>query len=186
MNPIRLVVGMVLAAFAWAGLAQPATPEQRAGVESKREYATLHLETKLGSCKYLDGVGRLEMTFTGTLLLHRAKGNVQVTGNVRKEYEGKDRVVYFGTGKLVIVGSWRGIQWFGKNMRAVWYGAGQVRISGEFDRDLNTGKYWYDDPNDKQDWPATGVTTLPLPNIYIQPNVKPIERGKQPPTKSGG
>lgn len=185
MNLRFLWIGAGLAASV-AAFAQPATPEQRGTVTLSPDYGTLHLETKLGSFKLLDGVGRAEISFTGTMLLNQADGKVEISGKLRKEYEGHNRVVYFGTGKVIVTGKWRGIQWFGRDMKAVWYGAGAARLAGEFDRDLNTGKFWYDDPKKKQDWSATGTFTITLPNRYEQPAVTPIERGKQPPPKKGG
>jgi hypothetical protein len=186
MNTARFAIiglGTVLASVA---LCQPATPEQRTGVPTKDGYGTLHLETKLGSFKLLDGTGRVEISFTGSILLHKVDGQVEVSGKLRKEYEGHDRKVYFGTGKIIVVGKWRGIQWFGKDMNAVWYGAGAARLAGEFDKDLNTGKYWYDDPKKANDWLAAGTFTVPLPNTFEQPTVKPVERGKEPPPKKSG
>lgn len=174
------VLGFASAALASA---QPATPEQRAGVQPDPNFATLHLTTKLGSFKLLDGVGRVEISFTGSLLLSKIDGRVLTSGKLRKEFESKDRVVYSGTGKVVVTGRWRGIQWFGRDMNAVWFGAGQARLAGEFDKNLETGKYWYDDPEQKFDWMASGTTTIGLPNRYLQPAVKPIERGQLPKKK---
>jgi len=183
MRSLRAFIAMLAASVAVLGSAQPATPEQRAGVEPDPNFATLHLATKLGSFKLLDGVGRVEISFTGSILLSKITGKVQTSGKLRKEFEGNDRVVYSGTGKVVVTGRWRGIQWFGRDMRAVWYGAGQARLAGEFDRNLETGKYWYDDPSQKADWMASGTTTVTLPNRYAQPDVKPIERGQLPKKK---
>lgn len=180
-----LWIGAALAASALA-MGQPATPAQRGTVQPSADYGTLHLQTKLGSFKLLDGQGRVEISFTGTMLLNKADGKVEISGKLRKEFEGNGRVVYSGTGKVVVTGKWRGIQWFGRDMTAVWYGAGAARLAGEFDKDLNTGKFWYDDPTKKEDWSATGTFTITLPNRYAQPDVKPIERGKQPPPKKGG
>ncbi|MER3462567.1 MAG: hypothetical protein C4342_06180, partial [Armatimonadota bacterium] len=70
------------------------------------------------------GSGKITINFRGTLLVYRLKGTVNISGNVRKEFEGFDRVSYFGTGTAVIQGEWRHIQWFGGDMTAVWNGQG--------------------------------------------------------------
>lgn len=164
---------MLAAALA---LAQPATPEQRAGVTPKSEYGTMHLQTQLGSFKLIDGEGRVEFTFSGTVLISQLKGNLQVTGDVVKQYQDKERQVYFGTGKVVVTGSFRAIQWFGKDMKLVWYGRGVARLTGQFSRDrvtneLKTGDLWYDNPNDKIAWPGQGSLdrSLPPPQAPVTP-----------------
>lgn len=180
-----LFAACCLVVMAGPALTQPATPEQRMGVPSDPNFATLHLSTKLGSFKLLDGVGRVEISFSGSILLSRIDGKVETSGRLRKEYESKDRVVYSGSGKVVVTGRWRGIQWFGRDMNAVWYGAGQARLAGEFDKNLETGKYWYDDPTRKFDWAASGTSTVPLPNQFLPKDIKPIERGQLPKKKQG-
>ncbi len=165
MTKFRHVVSSLLIATAFASIAfaQPATPEQRAGVEPNPGFGTMHLQTNLGSFKLVDGKGRAEFTFTGTVLLSQVKGQASVTGDVRKEYDARGRQVYSGTGKVVVVGSWRGIQWFGRNMKGFWYGAGVARVGGEFDRNLKTGELWYDDPKTVMAWPAQGTGDFILP-----------------------
>ncbi|HRK22271.1 MAG TPA: hypothetical protein PLX06_10695 [Fimbriimonadaceae bacterium] len=122
---------------------------------------TMHLTTKIGSFKLLDGTGRVEVSFTGTMLISQLKGTIVPTGNLKKEYEARDRVVYHGTGKVVIEGDFRGIQWFGTNMTGVWTGRGVARITGEFDQNLETGYYWYGkDPNRKIPWSMYSLTIM--------------------------
>jgi hypothetical protein len=127
----------------------------------KERYGTMYLTTKVGSFKIL-GVaqkpaeGHLEISFTGTLLVN---GTPKITpsGNLRVEFNKPERkqIAYHGTGKLVIDGKYDAIQWFGRDMNATWTGFGIVRLVGEFDKDLNTGQYWYsDNPNDKRSWTA--------------------------------
>jgi hypothetical protein len=55
------------------------------------------------------------------------------------------------------------VQWFGRDLDAVWYGEGMARLVGEFDEDLKTGFYWYDDPKIKFPWFPTAVTEIYLP-----------------------
>jgi hypothetical protein len=182
-----------LALFALGGiasfaLAQPATLAQRAGVPSEPGLATLHLRTNIGSFRLIDGFGRVEISFAGTMLINQLRGfgqgpgQLQVLGNLRREYEANDRVVLFGRGRVVIVGRWRGIQWFGTDMRATWFGRGLARIAGEFDQNLDTGEFWYDDPTKKFPWGATGTLTILLPDTYA-PQVTPRER-RQPAPRS--
>jgi hypothetical protein len=149
------------------------------------EDATLHFETNLGSFRVANGFGRIEFTFTGTVLIHgwdydkklfpNKTYTCTVTGNVRKEYDEHGREVYFGTGKAVIEGSWRVLQWFGRDMKAVWVGHGQASLIGEFDRNLDTGVYWYSDPTKKQYWP-TSLIEVPLPERKMPVSIEPQER----------
>lgn len=180
---IPIVILLFLASI--VAYAQPATPAQRAGVESKKDYATLHLRTKLGSFRMIDGEGRVEVQFTGTLLVSNLKGKIDISGKVRKEYDAKGRQAWFGTGKAIVTGSFRAIQWFGRDMQAVWYGKGICRLVGEFDKDLNTGELWFDDPNDRMAWSASTTMTIVVPRPNAMPNVQPRERGTPPPTSKG-
>ena len=139
------------------------------GKAGKRtNYGTLHMQTRLGTIRSIDGEGRFEMTFTGSLLVSKLDGDLKVTGNVRKEFDRKGRVCYTGTGKMVAEGKWRTIHWFGRDMKAVWYGKGMANISGEFSRDPKTGKlvtgdYWYNDPTQKQAFPNAALQPVVLP-----------------------
>lgn len=182
----------ILAVFLLAlmSYAQPATAAQKGRFDDKT-YSTMHLHTKIGSARFIDGVGRLELSFTGTLLISGYKGDAAaVSGNVRKEYDEKGRTVYFGTGKVVFSGNWRGIQWFGRDFKAVWYGTGIVRIRGEFDKDLNTGEYWFNDPNDKQYWATQGTQDVRNPAWQgagqVAPPVRRDQTKKPEPAKKQG
>lgn len=187
---VLLTLGIAASLAVVPGHSQVATPEQMAGVPPNPGYGTLHLSARLGSFRLLDGVGRVEVTFTGTLLLTKLKGieggpgSVTITGDVRKEFEDHERTAYFGTGKAVVVGRFRGIQWFGRNMRAVWYGAGVARLAGEFDQNLETGWYWYRDPSRRQAWLATGVFEVRLPDPFDLGDVTPRPVPMQP--RNGG
>jgi len=126
------------------------------------------MHTNVGSFKIIDAVGRVEFTFTGTVLISGYEGAPPIiTGKVRKEHEVGGRAVYNGTGKVVLVGKWRGVQWFGKKMEGVWFGTGVIRVQGEYDKDLKTGELWYDDPKTLIYWPAQGTMDHQLPPRQI-------------------
>lgn len=182
----RVLPSLALAFGAAFASAQPATPEQRAGVPGGLgALATLHLQTNVGSFRLIDGLGRVEISFSGSILFNQVKGfdggkGLKMEGNLRKEYEGNDRLLLSGTGRVVVTGRWRGIQWFGTNMRAVWYGRGMARISGEFDRNLETGWYWYDNPKVRNQWMAGGSFTVLLPEWNAAPTPVPRARPAPP------
>ncbi len=166
-----------LVALAASSFAQPAPPEFRSGIQNTTGYSTLNMTTKLGSFKLINGEGRVSFSFTGTVMVNVSAGSsVAVAGNLRKELERKDRVVYHGVGTITISGKWRAVQWFGRDLtKFMWFGKGVARVSGEFDKDLNTGFYWFDDPNDKNYWFAGSATNIALPRITdLAP--KPKER----------
>lgn len=150
------------------------------------EYGTMHFQTNLGSFKSLDGEGKLDMDFKGTVLISGFKGSGEpkFTGNVSLQFPtngapGHNRLVYFGSGHMTIEGSWKGIQWFGTNLKGVWHGHGIIRLVGEFDKDLNTGSYYYeDDPKSIRYW-QTSVIPIWLPEPKTQ-TVEPRERKVDP------
>lgn len=166
-----LIGGLSLICLAVWIVAQPATPEQRGNVQPPAgvDYATLHFRTNLGSFRLIDGEGRVTFRFRGTVLLNQLDGTYQVTGNVQEQYRANDRVVLFGNGEIVVQGNWRAIHWFGSDLQAVWFGRGIARLSGEFDRNQETGEYWFNDPNDVSFWPGEGVIEVPLPPIQFRP-----------------
>lgn len=143
----------------------------------------MHLVSQLGSFRLIDGQGRVEFTFTGTVLLSQVKGKAVVTGDVVKQYEERGKTVYFGTGRVVVTGSWRAIQWFGKNMNLVWYGTGVARLAGEYYRDkatgeLMTGWLWYDNPKERIAWPAQNTIDHRLPKWDAPAQPQPRRRPK--------
>ncbi|MBL8086532.1 MAG: hypothetical protein JNM85_00505 [Chthonomonas sp.] len=166
----RIFAVLLGAALVALAATQPAPEAFRSGVPGTTDpQGTLHFETQVGSFKLLDGQGRVDMTFRGTVMLNLKPGaNVQTFGKIRKQYEGRGRVVYFGEGRMVFVGKWRSAQFFGKNLKATWFGHGRVRIISEFFKDpktgeLVTGQFWYDDPSDKEYWFTGGTQEIPLP-----------------------
>jgi len=155
---LALLAGAIgISGLVWAQGGTPAT----ASKALDPSMGELNLTTKIGSFKLLDGIGRVEISFTGTMLIHRLKGTAVPAGNLKREYADRDREVYHGTGSIVIDGEFRGIQWFGTNMKGVWRGRGVARIAGEFDQNLETGYYWYGkDPNRKIPWSMYGLTIM--------------------------
>jgi hypothetical protein len=139
----------------------------------------------------LEGEGRVEITFTGTLLVSQHDGPpVQVSGRVRKEYEGMGREAWFGTGKAVVQGKWRKVQWFGKNMNAKWVGRGLAMVFGEYDAKEQTGFTKVDDLP-AYPWLTTGrpfyVPKEMAPGY--DPNAKPAKGDtllKPPKARQGG
>ncbi len=123
-----LFIGFV--ALAQKPAAAPSKPAASSG--------RMHLWSKVGSFT-LEGQGHVEMTFTGTLLLNNFKGQANVTGAVRKEFEGMGRRAWFGTGKAVLDGNFRRVLWFGKNVDCVWTGKGNAMVYGEYDQKQETG-----------------------------------------------
>jgi len=158
---VTIALTGALAAAPWA---QNATPAQMAGVKPDSANGTIHFQTKLGSFRVIDGMGRLEFDFTGSVLVSKLKGTATFTGAVKKEYDKNQKQVWHGRGKAVITGDWRAVQWFGRDMSGVWYGRGIIRLAGEFDRDQNTGTYWFEDPKYKENWPAGATMDVSNPN----------------------
>lgn len=149
-------------------------------------------QTNVGSFKILPRgdvlpSGDLTMTFTGSVLVSEMNGSVVPEGNVRREYVNKEKgkEVWFGTGKLTVKGSFRAIQWFGRNLNAKFNGNGFIRLYGEFDKNLDTGLYWFD-PAKKKYWGNYGVSVgIPEQQFGVDPNsVKTREEINK--AKSGG
>lgn len=139
---------------------------------------TINLQCNIGSCRLIDGKGQVAISWSGTLLLNKYEGAAPiVTGNVRVEFDEHKRKAYFGTGKIILDGKFRGIQWFGKSFSAKWFGSGMMRLYGEFDRNGNTGTYWYGGAEaEKKPWGQFGLTVL-LPNPNQSEAVVPKRRG---------
>ncbi|MEQ1821556.1 MAG: hypothetical protein ABL949_03515 [Fimbriimonadaceae bacterium] len=170
-------ISAIVFAIAQAGGKPQATPAATPKADVLRPTDdTMYLETTLGSFKVLNGRGKFSFTFKGTVLVSGLDGNVTVTGNVKKEYDREGRVAYFGAGGMELVGTWRGLQWFGENMKATFTGEGAVRLFGEFDKDLNTGFYWYKSLPAKNIWYTSGIET----------KLPPADFMKTKPTRGGG
>jgi hypothetical protein len=134
---------------------QPAIPASaKAMMPPPMPGDTFHIHTKVGTFKMLrkspesPPAGRLEISFAGTVLVYGLEPGsfIQVTGNVRKEYDRPEhqRQVYFGRGKILLVGKFQTCQWFGQDLDFTFTGSAVVRMVGEFDKNLETGYFWYD------------------------------------------
>jgi len=175
------VISLALAFSAASSMAQPATPAQRAGVKTTKPAGTLHLEAPLGSFRFIDCEGRLEVTFRGSLLISQLEGTVTHTPGIKKEVTRDKRQVFFGQGTMVVTGKSRAIQWFGTGMKAVFFGHGLVRVTGEFDRSLNPGRYWFEDPSEakKRYWFPNSAMTITVPEqIFGKSQSAPRRRSR--------
>lgn len=157
-----------------------AVPEPAQAELTSKGWGVIHFVSNLGSFKCIDGSGRLEFEFKGTVLIAGLEGTATPTGTIKVEYDANKRKVMTGAGRLIIEGKWRGVQWFGANMRGVWWGKGAIRFVGEFDKNLQTGDYWFNKIEEKQSWPAVGTITMFLPrvNYASDENIVPKERKK--------
>lgn len=167
--------------------AQKASVEQMGAFAGKDGMATIHMQCKLGSIKSIDGQGRMEISFKGTFLITDYKGEAPIfKGNIKKEYEQGGRVCYTGQGTCILNGSWRGVQWLGSDMSAVWYGKGVCRVSGEFWKnpvtgELESGRYWYEKPEGWQPFTTQGVM-----NIFVPEPVYGADKEAKPKVRGGG
>jgi hypothetical protein len=146
---------------------------------------TIYFETQIGSFKLLNCKGELNFKFQGTVLISGMDGTITPTGSLKREYtnEGQkgitkatQRIAYFGTGALVLKGKWRGVQWFGTGMSGSFAGNGIMRMSGEFDKNMNTGHYWYKSDPTKQIWYNSGIERTIPPNAGRNVG-KPVRKG---------
>lgn len=142
-RPYLLLTG-ILAASAFAQIPQGADE--------------LIFETHVGSFKILGGAdparGKITLSFTGTVLVNDLDGSIVIAGNVKKEFENKQRKeqCYFGTGTITVEGKFRSLQWFGRDMKANFKGVGIVRLNGEYDKNLDTGWVRYGNETKNQPW----------------------------------
>jgi hypothetical protein len=172
--------------FALSAVALAALP---AFAQEKVPTGTVLFQTNVGSFKILPrgktpAQGTLNISFTGTLLISgmRAGGTVTPTGNLRREYNNTSKLkqVWFGTGNLVIRGTFAAIQWFGRDMKAQFDGFATMRLFGEFDKNLNTGFWWYPGDKTKNYWFANGATPVDVPKsqrILMDAPPKPRSKG---------
>lgn len=146
----------------------------RANAQSEMSRPTgqgeIHFQTKLGSFKIIavdkePVTGTLTMNFSGSLLISGATTPPVIKGNVIQEYNNKEfnKVGYHGTGSVSVTGPLRSIEWFGSDMDGVFKGRAQVRLYGDFDKNLQTGTYWLTDPKQIINWSANAVLTIYIP-----------------------
>lgn len=162
----------LLPAVLWAQLPSQGKPDPVVSPTGK-QFDTLFFKTNIGSFRFVGtqemetnkrvpAEGRLEVVFTGTLLINNLEGRVTTSGKLRKEYDGRGRVGYFGSGKVIVEGRFWAVQAFGQEIDGRWTGWGMGRLYGEFDRNLYTGEYWFARDPKKQFWSSYGSTiTLP-------------------------
>ncbi len=177
-KPALASAAALVAGVAFVLAQNPAPPSPTAMPPLKSNWGDLYLTTNIGSFKLVDGEGRVEINFTGTAMISQLKGTATPSAGLRKEYDDRGRQVWHGTGRLVVDGSFRGIQWFGTKMSARWVGAGLARISGEFDKNLETGYYWYGGRvGEKRPWNSSGMTIV-NPEARAGGQGTPTERPK--------
>jgi hypothetical protein len=197
---LRKVLGAALlvsvAALAAVGQAQtsdlqtPLTfrqvPPPAANIKWAKPHARAYFNSNVGSFKLMANdefatEGTLDMTFRGTLLVSNLEpgSTIVVSGNIRKEIDDPKlkRQVYFGDGRVTIVGKFRSVQFFGRGLRAAFDGFGFVRLYGEFDRNLDTGYYWYEGAAEKIPWSTGGSPLVIPPPDAAKPRVKPKGSG---------
>ncbi|RYG25928.1 hypothetical protein EON82_05355 [bacterium] len=131
---------------------------------------TLFIQTGVGSFKILPPGpdktrGTLDINFEGTVMVSGLTGTVTPGPGVRLELERKDhnRKVFFGKGHIRVSGEFRAIQFFGRNLKGSYSGIGIARLYGEFDKNMETGYFWYASQPEKVDWGAYGRTLVVPP-----------------------
>lgn len=156
---------------------RPAPPPQ-----DPNRVGTILFETKIGSFKLLQPGetpcrGRMEVSFTGTMLISGLKGTITPTGRLRREYKNDkwNRQVWFGTGKMVIEGQFEAVQWFGRNMSGKFTGMGIFRFFGEFDENQKTGTWRWADRAQVNPWFNSGVNISVPRDERFEPT-KPVPR----------
>ena len=156
---------------------------------------TLHLQSHIASFKIVERgedlpAGTLNLNFQGTVLVSGlAPGSyLQTSGDVREEYESKPhgKQVYFGRGKLILVGKFKSCEWFGRDLDMTFKGAGIVRVISEFDKKLETGHFWFD-PTRKQPL-QTQLIPIVVPEVRIGPEkaIKREDFNRLHPDQAGG
>lgn len=127
--------------------------------------------------------GTLTIKFKGTLLVSRPTKDTTVTlsGKVRKELERPEagKAVYYGDGSVVIKGAVDAVQFFGSNIDGHFVGNAVFRFYGEFDKNLDTGEFWY--PGQPHIPWGTGGYTVVVPQDMMgapKPEIKVVPKGE--------
>lgn len=135
------------------------------------KYGKVVFHTEVGSFKVLGSDprlvdGKIEFSFKGTVLVSDLEpgSKLTVTGDVRKEFttDDKTKEVYFGQGKMTVLGRFRSIQFFGQKLAGNFIGWGIFRFVGEFDKKLQTGFYTLND-NPQTPW-GTSINEVHVGN----------------------
>jgi hypothetical protein len=187
LTSLAVVIGLASLAFS-QGVAAHGPKISKATLA----HGPMHFETHIGSFKILERnpkqepEGTLTLSFTGTVLISNLIGKLESSGNLRREYydDKHKKQVWFGTGTLKLEGQFHNLQWFGRNMKADFMGNGIFRLYGEFDKDLNTGYYWFDKPEDKNYWGTSG-SSLQVPHVDTGPMAHAVPR-PEPSKRKGG
>jgi len=161
-----------------------------------------HFTTKIGSFKLLgtneeEVTGELKVTARGTILVSGCEKMPTTTGTLKLEYSYAPlkKYVFHGQGTLTVTGPLRAVQWFGTDLMGDFKGRGKFRLVGEFDKDLNTGTYWRQDPAKKEYWPANAVvenlvpdysSSIAAPKAVPKPVPVPVPQPSTPSGKSDG
>lgn len=184
---MRRPIVAVLALLAGAAVAQ--VPSASAPAAPKDD--TLFFSTSVGSFKILPPGpdtthGTLDMEFDGTVMVSGLKGTATPGAGVRLEYNRPDhnRQVFFGKGHIRVSGDFRAVQFFGRNLKGNFTGVAVARLYGEFDKNMETGYYWYASQPAKQDWGSYGRTLTVPP--YKAPQQATTGKVRDVPAKKGG
>src|SRR2546423_1364660 len=111
-------------------LAVALLPAMALGQAQPPPTGTLLFTCNVGSFRFVNGTGKLDFDFKGTVLVSDLKGTVKTSGNIRQEYKGHGRQAYFGSGHLTLDGDFHSLQWFGQNMKGQWVGRGRALLYG--------------------------------------------------------
>lgn len=188
------LVGLCLAAGALAdtptaggllplnkGLA-PITIPKPVGIKYVKQHGLIYFNTNVGSFKIL-GIneipveGTIDLEFKGTVLVSDLEpgSSIVVSPGIRREIDDKklNKQVYFGHGRITIEGKLRALQFFGTDLRARFDGFGFIRLYGEFDRNLDTGLFWFKGFETQQaPWNNGGISfSVPRADL-VKPKVK--------------
>ncbi|MEP0765605.1 MAG: hypothetical protein HRF45_03570 [Fimbriimonadia bacterium] len=158
-----------------------ATAQDRASSPNTRGegpvLSTLMLDTGPGSFRaegegtiVIDSFGGVATVFVSGL--DGANKSIRVEG-LRREYDDGSRVCFHGSGRVVVRGKFRAVNWMGNRMRGSYTGKGMIRLYGDLDKDLKTGLVWYPgfrDDKGKQiieNWETFGREFhVPMPKDY--------------------
>jgi hypothetical protein len=184
----RVTALVAIAAVSGATMAQQPNPAVQlgGGLVGTPNFGPFNMQSNLGSFRLSDGTGRLRFSFTGTVLVSNLRdlklpngqtlpARLDVEGNVRTEHNRGDRRIFTGTGTITVQGQWRKVQWFGRNMTGAFYGNGIMFFVGDFDENLQTGTYWFDNPERRRFFFQGGATIM-VPEQKFEPQRQPEPR----------
>lgn len=185
-----LVAGVLVVSVAATVMAQqtPVATTKPADSKEPEVKGGMDFKANVGSFKLLGAgdvpaKGKLTFDFNGTVLVSGAEKTTMIVASpgVRREINDvkHNKAVYHGRGKMTIDGPVRAVQFFGRDLKARFYGRGIFRLYGEFDKNLDTGSYKLDGNQEARPW-GTGGVTLTVPSIEQatpKPTVKIVPKG---------